>query len=224
VRDLTPDLDAIYAELQAYRADGGGDGPESVNQALYEARMREAPVELTGRVDSPDPLLFRRVRARGRWMAERQAFVDNQVHDGKAGFEVMTPLKLANGDGIVLVNRGWIARDAGYPQPPRVPVPDAPAQVTGIATVPSTRFVELSPQAITGSVFQNLTIERYRAWSGLPVLPVVILADDPAPGLVAATEQPDAGVAKHREYEFTWFLLAATAAVLWIALNLRRVR
>ncbi|HXK24923.1 MAG TPA: vWA domain-containing protein [Myxococcota bacterium] len=40
VRDLTPDLDAIYAELQAYRADGGGDGPESVNQALHEARTK----------------------------------------------------------------------------------------------------------------------------------------------------------------------------------------
>jgi hypothetical protein len=40
VRDLTPDLDAIYAELQAYQADGGGDGPESVNQALHEARTK----------------------------------------------------------------------------------------------------------------------------------------------------------------------------------------
>jgi len=40
VHDLTPDLDAIYAELQAYQADGGGDAPESVNQALYEARTK----------------------------------------------------------------------------------------------------------------------------------------------------------------------------------------
>ena len=40
VRDLTQDLDAIYAELQSYHADGGGDEPESVNQALYEARTK----------------------------------------------------------------------------------------------------------------------------------------------------------------------------------------
>ena len=40
VRDLTADLDAIYAELQAFQADGGGDGPESVNQALHEARTK----------------------------------------------------------------------------------------------------------------------------------------------------------------------------------------
>jgi hypothetical protein len=37
VQDLTSDIDAVYAKLMQFRADGGGDGPESVNQALYEA-------------------------------------------------------------------------------------------------------------------------------------------------------------------------------------------
>ncbi|HPG25962.1 MAG TPA: VWA domain-containing protein, partial [Myxococcota bacterium] len=31
--DLSPDLDAMYAELMRFSAGGGGDGPESVNQA-----------------------------------------------------------------------------------------------------------------------------------------------------------------------------------------------
>lgn len=35
--NLTDDLDAVYNELMAFSAGGGGDGPESVNQALYEA-------------------------------------------------------------------------------------------------------------------------------------------------------------------------------------------
>jgi len=71
-------------------------------------------------------------------------------------------------------------------------------------------------------VFQNLTIERYRAWSGLAILPIVIVADVPGAGLAAVREKPDAGAATNRQYEFTWFLLAATAAVMWAALNLRR--
>jgi uncharacterized protein YegL len=37
VRDLTDDIDAVYAELQRFTADGGGDTPESVDQALHEA-------------------------------------------------------------------------------------------------------------------------------------------------------------------------------------------
>jgi len=35
--DLSSDLDAMYAELTSFSAGGGGDGPESVNQALHEA-------------------------------------------------------------------------------------------------------------------------------------------------------------------------------------------
>lgn len=34
---LTDDLDAVYADLMKYAAAGGGDTPESVNQALHEA-------------------------------------------------------------------------------------------------------------------------------------------------------------------------------------------
>ena len=37
VVNLSADLDSVYARLMDFRADGGGDGPESVNQALYDA-------------------------------------------------------------------------------------------------------------------------------------------------------------------------------------------
>ena len=35
--DLTSDIDAVFKNLQSFTADGGGDDPESVNQALHEA-------------------------------------------------------------------------------------------------------------------------------------------------------------------------------------------
>ncbi len=38
--DLTDDIDRVYARLRELSADGGGDGPESVNQALNEAVTR----------------------------------------------------------------------------------------------------------------------------------------------------------------------------------------
>ncbi len=37
VYDLSADLDSMYASLMDFQAVGGGDGPESVNQALYDA-------------------------------------------------------------------------------------------------------------------------------------------------------------------------------------------
>lgn len=40
VIDLSEDLDSMYATLMDFRAEGGGDGPESVNQALHDAVHR----------------------------------------------------------------------------------------------------------------------------------------------------------------------------------------
>ena len=37
VVDLSTDLDSLYATLMEFQAQGGGDGPESVNRALYDA-------------------------------------------------------------------------------------------------------------------------------------------------------------------------------------------
>ena len=47
IMDLTDDIDAVYAKLQSFRAAGGGDTPESVNQALNEAvtKMSWSPAD-----------------------------------------------------------------------------------------------------------------------------------------------------------------------------------
>ena len=192
-------------------------------QATWDARAAEASIVLTGAVRDPAPLLFRHVEARGEWLAAKQIFIDNRIHAGRAGFEVVTPLAIAGSGAVVLVDRGWIARDdAIYPRHPEVAVPRGDVRVAGVASRPPARVLELSSQTVSGDTWQNLSIERYAASSGLPLLPVVILADPPGEGLVAAQERPDAGIAKHVEYQLTWYALAATTIVLWLVLNTRR--
>lgn len=191
-------------------------------QATLEARVHEAPVVLTGSVADAAPLLFRRVRARGEFLPERQIFIDNRIHEGRAGFEVVTPLRLADG-GAVLVDRGWVARDAAiYPRHPAAAVPAGPVEVAGLATRPPEHVLELSAATVAGDTWQNLSIERYAAQSGLALLPVVVLAEPPGAGLLGTYERPDTGVAKHVEYQLTWYALAATTLVLWLVLNTKR--
>lgn len=204
------------ATWQAHRAE-----EKEARQALYDARFREMPLELTGSVPSAEPLLYRRVSASGTWVPEGQIYVDNQVHQGRAGFVVVTPLRLASGDAL-LVNRGWVARSSEYPRAPGVEAARGAAHVTGVAVVPPKRVLELSPNTVEGDVWQNLSIDRYRDSKRMKVLPVVMLADVPGPGLVAVRETVDAGVARHREYQLTWLSLALTVTALWIILNLRR--
>ena len=71
-----------------------GRGEEkSERQALLDARSREAPVVLGGSSGPAEALLYRRVQARGTWIADGQVFVDNQIDRGRAGFHVITPLR-----------------------------------------------------------------------------------------------------------------------------------
>lgn len=195
---------------------------KEVRQALFDMRMAEPAFKLSGALPDAEALLFRRVTAEGRYIPQGQVFIDNRQHQGRPGFHVVTPLKLDGSPATVLVNRGWVARTAAYPQPPEVPVPEGAVSVSGVAATPPARVLELSKQTITGSVWQNLSIAKYRERTRIDVPPYVLLASTPAPGLAAVEEKPDAGVAKHQEYALTWFSLAATVAVLWIALNLRR--
>jgi len=202
---------------------GRGDEKEAM-QRLLEARAREPVVDLSRPIASPGEILYRRVLARGEWAADAQFFIDNRVLDGRAGFHVITPLRIAGSGQLVLVDRGWIERTAEYPKAPRVAVPGGEAQVSGMATLPPKRFLELSSDVIDGNVWQNLSIERYRSVTGRAVLPFVLVADEAPAPLTVVRERPDTGVDRHREYALTWYSLAVLTAVLWIALNVRRPR
>ena len=194
-----------------------------VLQATLEARAKEQPLDLTGPVADAASLLFRRVRARGEFLADRQLFIDNRIHEGRAGFEVVTPLRIAGAREVVLVDRGWIARDASiYPRHPAGPVPAGEVAVSGIAAQPPRRVLELSADTVQGDTWQNLNIDRVAVQTGLALLPIVVLADPPGEGLAGAHERPDTGIEKHLEYQLTWYALAATTLVLWLVLNTRR--
>lgn len=206
--------------LARWQTDRGDE--KQARQSLYEARMHEPAVEL-GAAPTGGELLYRRVRATGEYLASGQVFIDNQVHEGRAGFLVATPLKLASGS-LVLVERGWIERNAQYPAAPEVAVPAGPVTVSGIAAVPPRRYLELSGETITGNVWQNLSLEKYRERNGGKVLPFVIVDDVAAPGLQALRERPDTGIERHREYALTWYAFAATALGLWIALGVKPKR
>src|SRR5829696_2317756 len=124
-----------------------GDEKEE-RQRLLETRMGETAVLLTGSVRSADALVYRHVRAMGEYDAAGQVFVDNRVMQGRAGYFVVTPLRLRDG-AIVLVNRGWIARGPSYPSPPPAPPPAGVVEIAGIATVPSSRFLELGSETVS---------------------------------------------------------------------------
>jgi surfeit locus 1 family protein len=102
--------------------------------------------------------------------------------------------------------------------------PGSVVKVTGIATVPG-RFIELAKVEDSGPVWQNLTVERYMARTGLQVQPVVVQQqNDLDDGLLRAWERPDFGIAKHYGYAVQWFSLCALIIFLFVFFHVKRSR
>ena len=131
--------------------------------------------------------------ARGRFDPRHGVLIDNRIHRGVAGYHVVMPLEL---DGAasryVLVNRGWIAGNADRSRLPEVRTPADTVEITGLAVVPSRRFLELSDQVAEGRVWQNLTLERYRRAVPIALQPVVIQQESALDdGLVREWDPPE---------------------------------
>jgi surfeit locus 1 family protein len=164
----------------------------------------------------------RRASARGTFLERGTIFLDNKTMHGVAGYQVLTPMKPEAGGVYVLVNRGWIAA-GDRSRLPDVPAPEGQQTVEGVAVVPSSRFLELAPEASTGRLRQNLLLSREEKRLGLEFQPFVIeQTSDARDGLVRDWERPDTGVDRHRSYALQWYSFAALAAVLYVALGFKR--
>jgi surfeit locus 1 family protein len=192
-----------------------------------EVLARDAPVALGVEEVRAADVEWRRVVARGRFEPRHAVFIDNRIHRGVAGYHVMMPLEVGKADGAtryVLVNRGWIAGAPERGSAPKVITPAGTVEVTGTAVVPTKRFLELSPDVTEGNVWQNLTLERYRAAVPIAVQPVVIQQESPLDdGLVRDWDAPNLGVDKHYGYAFQWLALGATLLVFYLVTHVRRV-
>ncbi|HEU5282957.1 MAG TPA: SURF1 family protein, partial [Burkholderiales bacterium] len=75
-------------------------------QQRMDLAQHQPALHLPSEPVAADTLLYQRVEARGEFRPELTILLDNRVHEGVVGYEVITPLRLAHSDLHVLVNRG----------------------------------------------------------------------------------------------------------------------
>jgi len=193
-------------------------------QQAYDQGVSDAPIRLTEVPAAAEALRMRRVEVEGEFVPKGMVLLDNRIRNSVAGYEVIMPLKIGTSSMHVLVNRGWIAAGRERNQLPVVKTPDTVVKVTGMATVPG-RFLELSKVDDSAPVWQNLTVERYVARTGLQVLPVVVQQqNDLQDGLLRSWERPDFGIAKHYGYAVQWFSFCGLIIFLYVFFHVKRTR
>jgi surfeit locus 1 family protein len=171
---------------------------------------------------------YTEVRLDGRYDSAHQFLLDNMSHQGRVGYQVLTPLLLTDGR-TVIVNRGWIAAGASRRQLPDVRLDDSGPQT------PSGRLDDLPVAGIAlghvapplGPSWPKLTsfpsMADLSAALGLPLQSRQLLLDPAQPlGYVRDWHVGGMGPTRHLSYALQWWAFAGLALVLYGYMNVGR--
>lgn len=178
-------------------------------------RYEHAPAQSVGAQAVPlSSIEYHRVRAVGRFMPQHVVYLDNRPYQDRPGFYVVMPLQLTGG-GYVLVNRGWLPRNADV----RTAIapystPTGELTIEGIARADASRAFELGEggSAAHQQIRQNLGVAAFASETGLALQPFVIeQTSDARDGLVRDWPAPTMGVERNYGYMLQWWGMAAAA-------------
>ena len=193
--------------------------------AQYHAGADASPIRLDARVRSLDGLQYQLATATGSYDGDHQFLLDNRTHNGVAGYQVLTPLKLAGGAGL-LVNRGWVPLPGSREVLPQVPVDDDERTVTGRIRQPSLKGFSLGgEQPRTGWPYriQRVDIDRLAHELDYPLLPAELLLGPGQPdGYVRDWRPLTFGPERNVGYAVQWFSMAAVLLVIYLMVNTKR--
>ena len=206
------------------------------------AQRGAAPVLAAGEILKPDAtsppasasipsstvetLEYRRIRARGSFVQDWPLYLDNRPYQSRAGLYVLMPFRLAGSDRVLMIARGWIARDPRDRQHvPPLRTPGGEVDIEGRVRRAPGRVMQLGEAAPPrpGAILQNVDLTEVGRAAGLPLQPLLIeQTAGPDDGLVRDWPQPSSGIERHLGYAFQWFALAATAFVFFVVTGFKR--
>lgn len=193
---------------------------------LYQQRLAEDYAQISRIESLADDLQYKRVELPGEFDLSRQLLVDNRLHKGRAGYHVLTPWVLADGQGVLLVNRGWVAQGPSRAQLPELRRPLAESAIRGIIVLPDASGFQLGEVALSSEwpqVIPFVDMVALQSQFPAPLLPEVLWMAPEIPGHYVREWNPVwADPEKSRAYAVQWFSFAAIAVLLFFVLNLRK--
>ncbi|MDX1676343.1 SURF1 family protein [Arsukibacterium sp.] len=153
----------------------------------------------------------------GRWLKPFVWLLDNQIVDGKVGYDVIIPVQSTAKSRPLLVNLGWVAAGIDRTKLPELKIPEQlqlrgliRSKVGGFRLGPNTE-AEGWPQRIQqpelAQMADQLPVSSY------PFLLYQQAASPFLPHYQAVVMPPE----KHHGYAFQWFMLAIAVVAVAIA-------
>lgn len=214
---------------------GRGDFKQQL--ASEFTRSAERVLAFDARATPPLPR-YARVEVAGEWDGSRQFLLDNRTRDGRAGYEVLTPLRLAEGRWL-LVNRGWVPFTGYREQLPDVSIEGASRDAAAPREVRLRGMLDELPSAgLPGGRAAPALEGRWPRVTAFPqqrelaaalgVDPTrlesrVLLLDEAEPAGYVRGWLPFAkGPEQNWSYAIQWWSFAVLLLVLYVVLNFKK--
>lgn len=188
--------------------------------AERRAAIEAAPVPVPRTLAEARSLEFHPVIAEGVFLNDKEIYLGAaSPSGGEPGYQVLTPLRLANGS-IVFVNRGYIPAALKNPEKRNAGQRAGSVRVAGLLRLPKGKPGWLVPD--------NRPDLNYWFWVDLPAMEEATGLSGIAPFYIDADATPNAGgwpkggvtpidlPNDHLQYAITWFALAAAAVAVYV--------
>ena len=186
-------------------------------ERVYDARRYSTPLSFSDIRSWPDPL-YLPLKVTGHYVADKYFFLDNQIYQGKAGYDLLMPFVTLSGEWL-LVNRGWLPAD-NREILPEIFTPEELLTLQGNVYRPlgesflleEDRWNPEWPKRI-----QSLDFSKAEAALGelLPVITLVLSEEQPGAEQVRPISI-NMKSEKHLAYAFQWFAMALVLIGLYI--------
>jgi surfeit locus 1 family protein len=195
---------------------------------LQEKQSQGQSITLTASTPAdPESLRYKNVSVKGRFDVVHQFLLDNQIHAGKAGYFVLTPFILSQGNKAVLVNRGWLPANPNRTIIPAVDFLGTSSAITGrINQFPSVG-IKLPNAEIPGenwpALVQLVDSRILEKKLGYPLFPFQVELDKNATNGYIRDWQITTAIPpeKHFAYAMQWFALALTLTLLFVVYHFK---
>lgn len=189
--------------------------------AAFEARQA-LPVAALSDLQPSEWENYRRVSVEGRFDAERYWLIDNQIRDGRFGYELIALFYPAEGPAL-LVNRGWLPGDVSRRVLPEVVAPAGEVTIEGEIYHSSINPLHRGPKASDHSWprrVQGITAKQAEGSVGEPLLPFTLrLAEHSVAALSVKRMIINVQPEKHTAYAVQWFVMALALVLLFVWRN-----
>ena len=193
--------------------------------ASFEQQQPTAAPDGLASNESVEKSRYQHRKVYGHYDSAHQFLLDNMVHEGQVGFQVLTPLILPDQQRALLINRGWIPLVGNRQNLPQVKVDTGLRPVTGrIDRLPRAGFRPGPGLTLARQDWPRLalfpTASELEDVLDYPLFDFVLLLDKREPDGYLRQWRPTVMSAnQHRGYAFQWFAMATVIMILFTTLS-----